>query len=83
MWVSSGMDGIDGLDVGDPVTAEQCRALLGAGCPDVLPSTRLTRLETLARAPADGELGCGSSVPGQSFLSSWASITMMPLGPRT
>ena len=29
VWVGSGMDGIDGLDVGDPVTAEQMRALFG------------------------------------------------------
>ena len=32
VWVGSGMEGIDGLDVGDPVTAEQMRALFGAGC---------------------------------------------------
>ena len=31
LWVGSGMDGIDGLDVGDPVTAEQMRALFGRG----------------------------------------------------
>jgi conjugative relaxase-like TrwC/TraI family protein len=31
VWVGSGMDGIDGLDVGDPVTAEQMRALFGCG----------------------------------------------------
>ncbi len=30
MWVGSGMEEIDGLDVGDPVTAEQMRALFGA-----------------------------------------------------
>ena len=29
VWVGSGMDGIDGLDAGDPVTAEQMRALFG------------------------------------------------------
>ena len=28
VWVGSGMDGIDGLDAGDPVTAEQMRALV-------------------------------------------------------
>src|SRR5215211_7937971 len=32
VWVGSGMAGIDGLDVGDPVTAEQMRALFGCGC---------------------------------------------------
>ena len=31
VWVGSGMDGIDGLDAGDPVTAEQMRALFGRG----------------------------------------------------
>jgi conjugative relaxase-like TrwC/TraI family protein len=30
-WIGSGMDGIDGLAVGDPVTAEQMRALFGCG----------------------------------------------------
>src|SRR5215203_2666744 len=30
-WVGSGLDGIDGLVAGDPVTAEQMRALLGCG----------------------------------------------------
>jgi conjugative relaxase-like TrwC/TraI family protein len=31
VWVGSGMEGIDGLDVGDPVTAEQMRNLFGCG----------------------------------------------------
>jgi conjugative relaxase-like TrwC/TraI family protein len=31
VWIGSGMEGIDGLDVGDPVTAEQMRALFGCG----------------------------------------------------
>ena len=31
VWVGSGMDGIDGLAAGDPVTAEQMRALFGCG----------------------------------------------------
>ena len=31
VWVGSGMDGIDGLGAGDPVTAEQMRALFGCG----------------------------------------------------
>ena len=31
VWIGSGMDGIDGLSVGDPVTAEQMRALFGCG----------------------------------------------------
>jgi conjugative relaxase-like TrwC/TraI family protein len=31
VWVGSGMDGIDGLNASDPVTAEQMRALFGCG----------------------------------------------------
>ena len=31
MWIGSGMDGIDGLAVGDPVAAEQMRAVFGCG----------------------------------------------------
>jgi hypothetical protein len=31
VWIGSGMDGINGLAAGDPVTAEQMRALLGCG----------------------------------------------------
>jgi TrwC relaxase len=30
-WIGSGMDGIDGLTAGDPVTAEQMRALFSCG----------------------------------------------------
>jgi conjugative relaxase-like TrwC/TraI family protein len=31
VWVGSGLDGVDGLEAGDAVTAEQMRALFGAG----------------------------------------------------
>jgi conjugative relaxase-like TrwC/TraI family protein len=31
VWIGSGLDGIDGLTTGDPVTAEQMRALFGCG----------------------------------------------------
>src|SRR5512132_744998 len=31
VWIGSGMDGIEGLAAGDPVTAEQMRALFGCG----------------------------------------------------
>ena len=44
VWVGSGMAGIDGLDVGDPVTAEQMRALFGCGL-HPLAETRLRQLE--------------------------------------
>src|SRR5688572_2425043 len=44
VWVGSGMKGIDGLAVGDPVTAEQMRALFGCGL-HPLTETRLQQLE--------------------------------------
>jgi conjugative relaxase-like TrwC/TraI family protein len=44
VWVGSGMDGIDGLNVGDPVTAEQMRALFGCGL-HPLAELRLQQLE--------------------------------------
>src|SRR5215207_6286556 len=44
VWVGSGMAGIDGLDVGDPVTAEQMRALFGCGL-HPLAEVRLQQLE--------------------------------------
>jgi hypothetical protein len=31
VWIGSGLDGIDGLNAGDPVTAQQMRALFGCG----------------------------------------------------
>ncbi len=31
VWIGSGLDGIDSLSAGDPVTAEQMRALFGCG----------------------------------------------------
>ena len=39
MWIGSGMGGIDGLTVGDPVTAEQMRALFGCGLHPFRPSS--------------------------------------------
>ena len=53
VWVGSGMEGIDGLDVGDPVTAEQMRALFGCGL-HPLAGLRLQQLE-------------GSDLAGQDF----------------
>jgi hypothetical protein len=31
VWIGSGLAGIDGLEAGDPVTAEQMQALFGVG----------------------------------------------------
>ena len=53
VWVGSGMAGIDGLDVGDPVTAEQMRALFGCGL-HPLAELRLQQLE-------------GADLTGQDF----------------
>ena len=39
VWIGSGMDGIDGLTVGDPVTAAQMRALFGCGACTRSPSS--------------------------------------------
>jgi conjugative relaxase-like TrwC/TraI family protein len=44
VWIGSGMAGIDGLNSGDPVTAEQMRALFGAGM-HPLAVMRLQQLE--------------------------------------
>jgi conjugative relaxase-like TrwC/TraI family protein len=44
VWVGSGIDGIDGLGVGDPVTAEQMSALFGCGL-HPLAETRLQQLD--------------------------------------
>jgi hypothetical protein len=44
VWVGSGLEGIDGLGVGDPVTAEQMRALFGCGL-HPLAELRLQQLE--------------------------------------
>jgi conjugative relaxase-like TrwC/TraI family protein len=44
VWVGSGLDGIDGLGAGDPVTAEQMRALFGSGM-HPLAEARLRQLD--------------------------------------
>jgi hypothetical protein len=43
-WIGAGLAGIDGLNVGDAVTAEQMRALFGAGM-HPLATHRLEQLE--------------------------------------
>src|SRR6188508_555724 len=44
VWIGAGMAGIDGLDAGDPVTAEQMKALFGCGM-HPLAELRLKQLE--------------------------------------
>ena len=63
VWIGSGLGGIDGLTVGDPVTAEQMRALFGCG------------LHPLAelRAAAAGRAGSHyPRLPGGG--ASWSSV---------
>src|SRR5215204_5473730 len=50
VWIGSGMDGIDGLAAGDPVTAEQMRALFGCG---LHPLAELQQLEGPDLTPRD------------------------------
>jgi TrwC relaxase len=62
VWIGSGLDGIDGLTAGDPVTAEQMRALFGcglgdpAGVGDRLACSR-GELAARRREPLGGPLG--------------------------
>ena len=51
-WIGSGMDGIDGLEAGDPVTAEQMRALFGCGL-HPLAELRQQQLEGPDLSPRD------------------------------
>jgi conjugative relaxase-like TrwC/TraI family protein len=59
-WIGSGMAGIDGLNAGDAVTAEQMQALFGAGM-HPLAATRLEQLDaadlTDANIEAASQLG--------------------------
>src|SRR5215212_2307920 len=52
VWTGSGLDGIDGLSAGDPVTAEQMRALFGCGL-HPLAEVRQEQLEGPDLAPGD------------------------------
>jgi hypothetical protein len=52
VWIGSGLDGIDGLAAGDPVTAEQMRALFGCGL-HPLAELRQRQLEGPDLSPRD------------------------------
>jgi conjugative relaxase-like TrwC/TraI family protein len=52
VWIGSGLVGIDGLKVGDPVTAEQMRALFGCGL-NPLAELRQQQLEGPDLSPGD------------------------------
>ena len=66
-WIGSGMAGIDGVNVGDPVTAEQMKALFGTGM-HPLAANRLEQLDTAdltdASIKAATELGAPFKVYG-------------------
>jgi hypothetical protein len=57
VWIGSGLDGIHGLTVGDPVTAGQMRALFGCG---------LHPLAEPAAAAAGGTRPHPTGLPGRS-----------------
>jgi hypothetical protein len=56
LWIGSGLDGIDGLTAGDPVTAEQMRALFGCGL-HPLAELRQRQLEGPDHSPDDISMG--------------------------
>jgi TrwC relaxase len=61
VWIGSGMDGIDGLNPGDVVTAEQMRALFGAGL-HPLAVERQQQLQGPDRAGLPGSDSAGRTV---------------------
>jgi len=62
VWIGSGMDGIGGLAAGDPVTAEQMRALFGCGL-HPLAELRLQQLEGPGLTPRDYQDAARLGVP--------------------
>jgi hypothetical protein len=62
VWVGSGMAGIDGLEAGDTVTAEQMRALFGAGM-HPLATGRLEQLEDADLTEANVQTATRLGVP--------------------
>jgi conjugative relaxase-like TrwC/TraI family protein len=62
VWIGSGMGGIDGLAAGDPVTAEQMRALFGCGL-HPLAELRQQQLEGPDLTPRDYQDAAALGVP--------------------
>jgi hypothetical protein len=62
LWIGSGLDGIDGLAVGDPVTAGQMRALFGCGL-HPLAERRQQQLEGPDLSPGDFQDAAGLGAP--------------------
>ena len=71
VWVGSGLDGIDGLTVGDPVTAEQMRALFGCGL-HPLAELRQQQLEGPDLTPRDFQDVARLGAPFKSLMVSSA-----------
>ncbi|HZL73901.1 MAG TPA: MobF family relaxase, partial [Propionibacteriaceae bacterium] len=62
VWIGSGMDGIDSLAAGDPVTGEQMRALFGCGL-HPLAELRQQQLEGPGLTPRDYQDAARLGVP--------------------
>ncbi len=67
-WVGSGMAGIDGLNAGDPVAAEQMRALFGAGV-HPLAAKRLEQLSDADLTDANIEVATRLGAPFKVYAS--------------
>jgi conjugative relaxase-like TrwC/TraI family protein len=67
-WIGSGLAGIDGLNAGDAVTAEQMRALFGAGM-HPLASTRLEQLGTADLTAANVQAATRLGAPFKVYAS--------------
>jgi hypothetical protein len=82
IWVGSGLAGIDGLDVGDPVTAEQMRNLFGAACTHSPTSARSS-----SRAPTSrwtpSRRRCGSALRFVSSMRRRRSVSLWRSGSMT
>jgi hypothetical protein len=76
-WIGSGMADIDGLNGGDPVTAEQMRALFGAGM-HPLAAKRLEQLGTADLTDASIKVATHSWVRRSGF----TPATSAPSVPR-
>ena len=94
VWIGSGMAGIDGLNAGDPVTAEQMRALFGAGMHPLaeqrfqqLAGPHLTEADSLAvtrlGAPFTESLTVMSARSGSKSRNASPPSTRRPVCPET
>jgi hypothetical protein len=80
-WIGSGLDGIDGLTAGDPVTAEQMRALFGCGL-HPLAELQQQQLDdqtspnaTTTMRPGSGRLSRSLIPRSAHFASKWQDVS--------